>query len=120
MAEYEVRAPRVRAVARYVPMSAQKVRRVVDKVRGMRALDALELLQFMPQRAARPVYKVIKSAVANADHNEGLDVESLYIYRIYVDEGPRRWWRRFAARGRIRPIRRRTCHITVELEERPE
>ncbi len=119
-AEYEVGAPRVRAVARYVPMSPQKVRLVVNKVRGMRALDALELLRFMPQRAARPVAKVIQSAIANADHNEGLDVESLYIYRIYVDDGPRRRWRRFAARGRVRPIIRRTCHITVELEERPE
>ncbi len=119
-ADFEYTAPKVRAVARYIPISPQKARRVVNQVRGMRALDALELLQFMPQRAARPVAKVIKSAIANADHNEGLDPEALYISRIFVDEGPRRRWRRFAARGRVRPIIRRTCHITVELEERAE
>ncbi len=111
---------KVRAVARYIPISPQKARLVVDKVRGMRALDALELLRFMPQRAAKPVAKVIASAVANADHNEGLDTEALYISRIYVDDGPRRRWRRFGARGRWKPIIRRTCHITVELEERLE
>ncbi len=111
---------RVRAVARYIPISPQKARLVVDKIRGMRALDALELLRFMPQRAAKPVAKVLASAIANADHNEELDTEALYISRIYVDDGPRRRWRRFGARGRWKPIIRRTCHITVELEERLE
>ncbi len=118
--QYEFTAPKVRAVAKYIPISPQKARLVVDQVRGMRAQDALDLLRFMPQRAAKPVAKVIASAIANADHNEGLDVEALYISRIYVDEGPRRRWRRFGARGRFKPIIRRSCHITVELEERPE
>ena len=123
MAEYTdvyAQPGRVRAVARYIPVSPQKARLVVDKVRGMRALDALELLRFMPQRAAKPVAKVLASAIANADNNEGLVPEDLYIARIYVDDGPRRRWRRFGARGRWKPIVRRTCHITVELEERIE
>ncbi len=115
-----IEAPRVRAVAKYIPISAQKARLVANEVRGMRAQDALEMLRFMPQRAARPIAKVIASAVANADNNEGLDVEALYISKIAVDEGPRRRWRRFGARGRFKPIIRRSCHITVELEERPE
>ncbi len=118
--QYEFGAPTVRAVARYIPISPQKVRLVVNQVRGMRAQDALELLSFMPQRAALPVAKVIASAVANAENNEGLDPEALYIRRIFVDEGPRRRWRRFGARGRWKPIIRRSSHITVELEERIE
>ncbi len=118
--EYGFELPKVRAVARYIPISPQKARLVVNQIRGMRALDALELLRFMPQRAAKPVAKVLASAIANADHNEGLDTEALYISRIYVDDGPRRRWRRFGARGRWKPIIRRTCHITVELEERIE
>ncbi len=117
---YEFEAPKVRAVAKYIPISAQKVRLVVDVIRGMRAMDALEVLRFMPQRAARPVAKVLASAIANAENNEGLDPEALYISRIFVDEGPRRRWRRFGARGRFKPIIRRSSHITVELEERPE
>ncbi|NPA90124.1 MAG: 50S ribosomal protein L22 [Chloroflexi bacterium] len=117
---YELERLRVRAVAKYIPISAQKVRLVVDQIRGMRAQDALEVLRFMPQRAAKPVAKVLASAIANAENNEGLDPELLYIHRIFVDEGPRRRWRRFGARGRFKPIIRRSSHITVELEERPE
>jgi large subunit ribosomal protein L22 len=108
---------RVRAVARYVPISAQKVRLVADQVRNKDALEALEMLQFMPKTAAKPVYKVLHSAVANAEENFGLSREDLYIAEIYVDEGPTRRWRRFAARGRFKPILKRSSHITVVLEE---
>ncbi len=119
MAEFnEFEELRVRAVAKYIPISPQKARLVANELRGMRAQDALEMLHFMPQRAARPIAKVLASAIANADNNEGLDVEALYITRITVDEGPRRRWRRFGARGRFKPIIRRSCHVTVELEER--
>lgn len=108
----------VRAVARYIPMSAQKVRLVLDLVRGRGALEALEILRFTPKAAARPVAKLIRSAIANAEENFGLDGENLVIHRIYADEGPTMRRYRFGARGRVKPIRRRSCHITVILRER--
>jgi large subunit ribosomal protein L22 len=107
----------VRAKARYVPMSAQKVRLVIDQVRGISADDALDLLSFMPQAAAKPVYKLIRSAIANAEENYGLVRDDLYIVEIYADEGPTRRWRRFGARGRFKPILKRSSHITVVLAE---
>jgi len=112
----------VRAVAKYIPISPRKVRLVVDAVRGMDAQKALDTLRFMPQKAADPVYKVIQSAVANAEENFGLEIGELSVWRIYADEGPRRrkapYGGRFAGRGRFRPIMRRTSHITVVLAER--
>jgi large subunit ribosomal protein L22 len=107
----------VRAVSRYVRMSSQKVRLVVDQVRGKWVDEALTMLKFMPQAAAKPVYKTISSAVANAEENEGLDREYLYIARITADGGPTRRWRRFGARGRFKPILKRSTHITVILKE---
>lgn len=108
----------VRAVAKYIRMSPQKVRLVVDQVRGMRAEEALNRLKFMPKAAADPVAKAIQSAIANAEENFGLAGEDLYIAQIYADEGPTRRWRRFGARGRFKPILRRSSHITVVLEEK--
>jgi large subunit ribosomal protein L22 len=107
----------VRAVSRYVRMSSQKVRLVVDQVRGKWVDEALTMLKFMPQAAAKPVYKTIRSAVANAEENGGLDREYLYIARITADGGPTRRWRRFGARGRFKPILKRSTHITVILKE---
>ena len=107
----------VRAKARYVPMSAQKVRLVIDQVRGMNADEALGLLSFMTQAAAKPVFKVVRSAIANAEENFGLVREDLYITEIHADEGPTRRWRRFGARGRFKPLLRRSSHITVVLRE---
>ena len=108
----------IRAVNRHVRMSPQKVRLVVDQVRGKGVDEALTMLKFMPQAAAKPLYKTIRSAVANAEENEGLDREYLYIARITADGGPTRRWRRFGARGRFKPIRKRSTHITVVLRER--
>lgn len=108
----------VRAVTKFTGISAQKTRLVVDEMRGKRAEDALAILQFMPQQAAKVVAKTIKSAVANAEENFGLDSEDLYITKIYADEAPSRKWRRFGARGRFKPWIRRSSHITVVLEER--
>ena len=112
----------VRAVAKHIPISAQKVRLVVDAVRGMGAEDALDRLRFMPQRAAEPVFKLIQSAVANAEENFGLEVDELVVHRIFADEGPRHrkapYGGRFAGRGRFRPIVVRSSHITVILSER--
>jgi large subunit ribosomal protein L22 len=111
------------ARARHVPIPARKVRRVVDQVRGLHADEALELLHFLPHSAARPVAKLIRSAIANAEENFGVPRDSLYVARIVADEGPgvtpgKGWRRRFGARGRWRPIRKRSSHITVVLEER--
>ncbi|MGD8397960.1 MAG: 50S ribosomal protein L22 [Anaerolineae bacterium] len=108
----------VRAQNRYVWQSARKVRLVVDRVRGMDALEALSVLKLMPQRAAQPVHKLISSAVANAENNFGMAGEDLYIAEISADEGPIRRWRRFGARGRWKPIRKRSSHIEVVLKER--
>jgi large subunit ribosomal protein L22 len=107
----------VKAVARYVGVSPQKARLVVDQVRGKDADAALQMLQFMPQAAAKDVYKVLRSAVANAEENFGLAREDLYVSRIFVDAAPLRKWRRFGARGRFKPWLRRSSHITVVLEE---
>lgn len=112
----------VRASVKHVPMSARKVRLVVDAVRGMGAGKALDTLRFMPQRAAEPVFKLISSAVANAEENYGLEIDELVVSRIFADDGPRHrkapYGGRFAGRGRFRPIVRHSAHITVVLAER--
>jgi large subunit ribosomal protein L22 len=107
-----------RAVTKYVGVSPQKVRQVIDQVRGMQAEQALAMLRHMPQSAAQPVAKTIASALANADENEGLSREDMYVATISADGAPLRKWRRFGARGRFKPIVRRSSHITVVLEER--
>ena len=110
----------IRAHARHVPISSQKVRLVVDLVRGQGVEDALNILKFVPNQAAHPVSKVISSALANAEENFGVSRDDLYIHRIYADEGPTRKWRRFGARGRFKPWLRRSSHVTVILREREE
>lgn len=107
----------VRAIVRYVGMSPQKVRLVVDLVRGKKAKEALDLLRFTPKAAAEPVSKVIASAMANAVENKQFTEADLVISQIYVDGAPTRQWRRFAARGRFRPLQRKSSHITVVLQE---
>jgi large subunit ribosomal protein L22 len=108
----------IRAHARYIPISPQKVRLVVDLVRGKGVLDALDILRFTPNRAAGPVSKVLASAMANAEENFGISRDDLYIYRLCADTAPTRRWRRFGARGRFKPILRRSSHVTVVLRER--
>jgi large subunit ribosomal protein L22 len=107
---------RARASARYVRMTPTKVRRVVDLIRGMEASEALSVLQFAPQAASEPVAKVLASAVANAEHNMQLDPESLIVSVAYVDEGPTLKRFRPRAQGRAYRIRKRTSHITIEVE----
>jgi large subunit ribosomal protein L22 len=111
------------ARAKHIHMSPRKVRRVIDKVRGLDVDDALNVLHFLPHAAARPVTKVINSAVANAEENFGIPREELYVAKITADEGPgvmpgkgRR--RRYGARGRVKLVRKRSSHITVVLDER--
>jgi large subunit ribosomal protein L22 len=108
----------IRAHLNNISVSAQKVRLVVNEVRGKPAVDALNLLKFMPNVAARHINKVLSSAVANAEENFGVSRDNLYIYRVFADEAPTRKWRRFGARGRFKPILRRNSHITVILRER--
>ena len=108
----------VRAHLRFLPVSAQKVRRVVDLVRGMNANQALDTLRFVPSHAAVPVLKLLKSAVANAEENFGVSRDELYIATIFANEAPTRKWRRFGARGRFKPILRRSSHVTIILRER--
>ena len=108
----------VRALTRFVSMSPRKVRLVIDTVRGLGADEALAVLKFMPKAAAMPVSKAIRSAIANAEENQGWARDDLFVSEIKADEGPRRQWRRFGARGRFKPIFKRSSHITVVLSER--
>jgi large subunit ribosomal protein L22 len=110
---------RARATARYVRMTPMKVRRVVDLIRGMEAREALSVLKFAPQAASEPVAKVLASAVANAEHNQQLDPETLVVSVAYVDEGPTLKRFRPRAQGRAYRIRKRTSHITVVVAPRP-
>jgi large subunit ribosomal protein L22 len=109
----------VRAVTKFTGVSAQKTRLVVNEMRGKRAEEALALLQFMPQQAARIVSKTVQSALANATENFGYDAADMVITKIYADQAPIRKWRRFGARGRFKPWRRPSSHVTVILEEHP-
>ncbi|NOZ49554.1 MAG: 50S ribosomal protein L22 [Chloroflexi bacterium] len=108
----------VRAQRKYVGISAQKVRLIIDLVRGMRAMDAIDMLSHMTQAAAQEVHKVVKSAIANAEENESMAPEDMWIQAIYADEGPTAKRFRPGARGRVKPVLRRSSHITVVLEER--
>ena len=106
------------ASARFVRITPMKARRVVDMVRGMSVDDALALLQFAPQAASETVYKVLESAVANAEGTESLDRNTLVVSKAMVDEGPtmKRW--RPRAQGRASRINKRTSHITLVVQPR--
>ena len=108
----------VRAHLSYLSVSAQKVRLVADLVRGRNASEALETLRFVPNHAAVPVLKLLKSAVANAEENFGVSRDDLVISTIFANEAPTRKWRRFGARGRFKPVLRRSSHVTIILSER--
>jgi large subunit ribosomal protein L22 len=98
-------------------ISAQKCRLVADQIRGLPVERALQVLTFSPKKAAHLVRKVLESAIANAEHNEGADVDELKVSVVYVDEGPtlKRWHAR--AKGRANHIFKRTSHITVTVAE---
>ena len=105
--------PGTRARASYVRSSAYKAREVLDLIRGKSCGEAHDILAFSERDVAQPIAKVLDSALANAEHNDGLDADELYVSACYADEGPtlKRW--RPRARGRATRIRKRTCHITV-------
>ena len=108
--------PGARAVARHVRISPNKARRVINLVRGLPAKEALTVLQFAPQAASEQVYKVLASAIANAENNERLDPDALLVSEAFVDEGPTLKRFRPRAQGRSYRIRKRTCHITIAVE----
>ncbi|WP_197382440.1 50S ribosomal protein L22 [Mycolicibacterium mengxianglii] len=111
--------PSASAVARFVRISPTKARRVIDLVRGKSVAEALDILRWAPQSASEPVAKVIASAAANAQNNEGLDPDTLVVATVYADEGPTAKRIRPRAQGRAFRIRKRTSHITVIVESRP-
>ncbi|ABB58257.1 50S ribosomal protein L22 [Synechococcus elongatus] len=108
-------ANEVKAIARYIRMSPSKVRRVLDQLRGRSYREALILLEFMPYKSCEPILKVLRSAVANAEHNQGLDPTQLVISQAYADMGPSLKRFRPRAQGRAYQIRKQTCHITIAV-----
>ncbi|HZC93587.1 MAG TPA: 50S ribosomal protein L22 [Mycobacterium sp.] len=111
--------PSAVAKARFVRVSPTKARRVIDLVRGKSVSEALDILRWAPQAASLPVAKVIASAAANAQNNNGLDPATLVVAAVYADDGPTAKRIRPRAQGRAFRIRRRTSHITVVVESRP-
>ena len=107
----------VAAKLKYARISPQKCRLVVDQIRGLPVERALQVLTFSPKKAAAIVKKVLESAIANAEHNEGVDIDELKVNRVFVDEGPtyKRWQAR--AKGSVNHIFKRTSHITVTVAD---
>ena len=107
----------VKAVAKYVRISPRKVRGLGGAIKGKPVETALDLLKFMPQKSAKLVEKVVRSAAANAEQNPEIDVDTLVVQNILADQGPTLKRFRARARGRGTRILKRTSHITVVLEE---
>lgn len=107
-----------RAILKYIRVSPRRVRLVIDQIRGKKVEEALDILKFTPKRAAAIVAKVLRSAIANAESTQSVDVDRLYIKRVAVDEGG--MWKRFMprAQGRATRIRKRLSHVTVVIDER--
>jgi len=101
----------------YASMSAQKMRLVADQVRSLPVAKALDLLTFSTKKAAGLIKKVLESAIANAEHNEGADIDDLSISAIYVDVGPTHKRTRARAKGRANRILKRTCHLTIKVAD---
>ncbi|MCK9524411.1 MAG: 50S ribosomal protein L22 [Limnochordia bacterium] len=109
-----------RAIARHIRISPRKARQVIDLIRGKDVEEALAVLQLTPKGGSPIVEKVVRSAVANAENNNDMDVDSLYVAECYVDQGPTMKRIKPRARGMANRIRKRTSHITVVLREKEE
>lgn len=107
----------VAAKLRGARLSAQKARLVADQIRGKKVEDALDILAFSPKKGAHLIKKVLESAIANAEHNEGADVDELRVNTIFVDEGLTLKRIKPRAKGRADRIFKRTCHITVKVAD---
>ncbi|NJL88762.1 MAG: 50S ribosomal protein L22 [Coleofasciculaceae cyanobacterium SM2_1_6] len=105
----------VKAIARFIRMSPYKVRRVLDQIRGRSYREALIILEFMPYRACEPIIKLLRSAAANAEHNNGFDRTTLVVSTAFADGGPSLKRFRPRAQGRAYQIRKPTCHITIAV-----
>jgi len=107
-----------RAMTRFLRVAPRKVRLVVDQIRGKEVESALNILKFTPKRAAGIVTRVLRTAIANAENTQSVDVDRLYVKRVTVDEGG--MWKRFMprAQGRATRIRKRLSHITIVIDER--
>ncbi len=110
---------RVTSTAKYIRLSPQKCRLVIDQIRTQPVERALEILNFSPKKGAVPIKKVLDSAIANAEHNEGADIDELWIDRAVVDEAPMLKRFRPRAKGRGARILKRNCHITVSVSDEP-
>jgi large subunit ribosomal protein L22 len=107
-----------RAILKFIQVSPRRVRLVIDQIRGKKVEEALDILKFTPKRSAAIVAKVLRSAIANAENTQSVDVDRLYIKRVTVDEGG--MWKRFMprAQGRATRIRKRLSHVKVVIDER--
>lgn len=108
----------VKSIGKYLPISPRKSRRMIDQIRGEKVESALLILQFSPKRPAKMIYKVLKSAVANAENNFNKNIDELFVSKAFVDEGPTLKRFRPRAMGRAAKINKRTSHITIEVEEK--
>jgi large subunit ribosomal protein L22 len=111
----EVKRVESRATVRYLQVSPNKVRPVLDLMRRMSAEDAERMLQLQPRTAAGHVLKLLESAIANAEHNQQIPIDELFVDRCWCDEGPTRKWGQARARGRYFRVRKRSSHITIIL-----
>ena len=109
---------RPRAVARYIRISSRKVKIVIDLIRGKKVDEALAILMYTPKSAAPVVEKLLRSAIANAENNLGMDHESLYVAEVFANQGPtlKRYWAR--SHGRADMIKKHTSHITIVLDQK--
>jgi large subunit ribosomal protein L22 len=105
-----------KAIAKYIRISPNKVRRVLDQIRGRSYQEALMILEFLPYKACDPIWKVLNSAAANAQHNLNLKKQNLYVKIVFADQGPTLKRMRPRAQGRGYKILKPTCHITIILE----
>ncbi len=108
----------IKAVEKHIRLSPRKARLVIDQVRGKSVEEALAHLKMTSKVSALAISKAINSAAANAENNFGLTRADLYISSIFIDKGPSRRWRKFGARSRIKPIERRSLHLTVGVSEK--
>ncbi len=108
-----------RSVTKYVRLSAQKCRLVADQIRLLPVEKALEVLEFSNKKGSIPVKKVLDSAIANAEHNEGADIDELWVSQVMIDEAPTLKRMRARAKGRGSRILKRNCHITVSVSDEP-
>ncbi len=108
-----------RSVTKYVRLSAQKCRLVADQIRLLPVEKALEVLEFSNKKGSIPVKKVLDSAIANAEHNEGADIDELWVSQVMIDEAPTLKRMRPRAKGRGSRILKRNCHITVSVSDEP-